>query len=237
MDLKRKELCHCLQRWAAGGSGDCCWLAGHIWPAGLVLQISLSSIGGCEAHQLCPVMAWAGSDSKSCSECMDSVESVMPLLLCRSGCPGRDCLGPGARKGNRVGVLSFPCWKVGDAPLELFSVGSLGLLGQEGDSCSHTGVLAGLAVAGCLLGLSMGISLWVGAVSPHLSCVSVPQEGTLLPSQNHCEGPSYLLEKHLILHRKILKHFSQLTPVQASLALSHLKTLMPERCPVVLVMT
>lgn len=38
-------------------------------------------------------------------------------------------------------------------------------------------------------------------------CISTPG-GTLLPSQNHCEGPSYLLEKHLIPHRKIIKFFS-----------------------------
>lgn len=176
------------RRRAAGGSGDCCWLAGHIWPAGLVLQMSLCAVGGHETHQLCPLMAWSGSDSTFCTEYMDSEEChrrISQSVSCPCFCADQTTLRERlleawSKDRDRVGALSFPCWHGGDAPLELFSVGSLGLLlGQEGDSCSHSGVLAGLAVAGCLLGLSHG-NFFAG-------CVSTPG-GTLLPSENDSEG-------------------------------------------------
>lgn len=69
MDSERKELCHCLQRWAAGGSGGCCWLAGHICPAGLILQISLLLV---DVKLTSCVLSWTPSLAES--ECMDSVE-------------------------------------------------------------------------------------------------------------------------------------------------------------------
>lgn len=77
------------------------------------------------------------------------------------------------------------------------------LLGQEGDSCSHSGVLAGLPVVGCLLGLSYGnfFEGWCCFTTSFL-CVSTPG-GTLLPSQNYSEGASYLLGKQIIPRRNI----------------------------------
>ncbi|XP_014731433.1 PREDICTED: uncharacterized protein LOC106852964 [Sturnus vulgaris] len=194
--------------------------------------MSLSAAGGYEAHQLCPLMAWTGSDSTFCAECMDSDEChrrVSKSVPCPCCCADQATLGERLLEAWRVDALNFPYWEGGDAPLELFSIGSLGLLlGQEGDSCSHSGVLAGLALAGCLLGLFYG-NFFVGwcCFTTSFLCISTPG-GTLLPSQNDCEGPVYLLEKHLIPLRKNFKHFFQLTLVQHSLTLSHLKTLMVE---------
>ena len=84
--------------------------------------------------------------------------------------------------------------------MQLFCVGSLGLLwGQQGDSCSQSGVLAGLAVAGCLLGPSFLRELLCRLALSHQVCpVCRTQGGTLLPSQKDSEGASYLQGKQLI---------------------------------------
>lgn len=89
----------------------------------------------------------------------------------------------------------------------------------------HSGVLA---VAGCLLSLSYGnfFASWCCFTTPFL-CISTPG-GTLLPSGNGSEGAVCLLGKQLIPHRNTFKHISQLTLPQATLALSHLKTSVPE---------
>lgn len=82
--------------------------------------------------------------------------------------------------------------------MQLFSVGSLGL--QRGDSCSHSGVLAGLAVAGRPLGPSFLGGLLCRLVLSHYVChVCCTPGGTLLPSWKDSEGASYLQGKQLIL--------------------------------------
>lgn len=84
--------------------------------------------------------------------------------------------------------------------VQLFSVGSLGLLwGQQGDSCSHSGILAGLAVAGRLLGPSFLGGLLCRLVLSHYVCrVCCTPGGTLLTSWKDSEGASYLQGKRLI---------------------------------------
>lgn len=66
--------------------------------------------------------------------------------------------------------------------MQLFSLGFLGLLwDQQEDSCSHGGVLAGLAVAGYLLGPSFLWEMSCGSALSHRVCpVHCIPGGTLL---------------------------------------------------------
>lgn len=78
--------------------------------------MSLCVGGGHEAHQLCPLVAWTGSDSKSYIECMGSVEchrrvsESMSCPCCRADQPTLAERLLEAWSRDRVGVLSFPCW-------------------------------------------------------------------------------------------------------------------------------
>lgn len=126
--LNKKNLQHCLQQVDCWWEGEgCCWLAGHIWPAGLILQMSVEKVwyrwaqsspavssGSVRLKLQVMEFEYMGSDechrraseSMSCP-CCCAVQAVL----------GESLLEAWRKDRERVGALSFPYWQGGDTPL------------------------------------------------------------------------------------------------------------------------